>query len=300
MTALRVGRLSFAALLAAILAGCSLVQLAYNNADQWLLSEANRYLELTDQQRQQLRLALRQRLDQHRAQELSGFVGFFSEAERAAADGLSRDEVESLMNRLRQLAETSVAGTIPPIADVLAGLTPDQVDHLRATLADDDRRYRKRYVQSAAQRRVERRTRFTVGAIEHWTGDLNAAQQTLVSRQIGAWPDLAEEWGRYRAARTDGLVELLRNGPAAATLEHYLVSRWLAYDGRSPALQAGVATVRDRIVDLLVAVDASLTAEQRAAFLAKLRHYRDELADLLPSRRGALAAAVASPAEVVD
>lgn len=297
---MRVGRLLLAALVATGLVGCSLVQLAYNHVDQWLLREADRYVELTDPQRQRLRAALRERLEQHRATELAGFVDFFAEAERAAADGLARDEAESLMIRLQQLVETSVAGTIPPIADVLAGLAPEQVDHLQATLADDDRRYRKRYVQPAAQRRVEKRTRFTVGAIEHWTGDLNAAQLGLVSQEIGAWPDLSAEWSAYRTDRTDGLIELLRSNPAPAMVERYLISRWLTHDGRSPALQAGVATVRGGLVDLLVAVDASLTTQQRAAFLAKLRHYRDELADLLPSRRGALAAAVASPAEVVD
>jgi hypothetical protein len=179
-------------------------------------------------------------------------------------------------------------------------LAPDQFDHLRVALADDDRRYRKRYVRPAAQRRVEKRTKFTVGAIEHWTGDLNPAQQQLVSRQVGAWPDLSEEWSRYRTARTDGLIELLRSSPLPATVERYLISRWLAHDGRSPALRAGVATVRDGVVDLLAAVDASLTAEQRAALLAKLRHYRDELAELLPSRGGALAAATVSPAGVLD
>jgi len=293
-------RLSLAALLGAVLVGCSLVQLAYNNADQWLLREANRYLDLTDQQRQQLRLALRQRLEQHRARELAGFVEFFDDAERAAADGLARDEVETLMTRLQQLAETSIGGTVRPIADVLAGLAPDQFDHLKVALADDDRRYRKRYVKPAAQRRVEKRTKFAIGAIEHWTGDLNPAQQKLVSRQVGGWPDLSEEWSRYRTARSDGLVELLRSKPPSATVERYLISRWLTHDGRGSALQAGVATVRDGIVELLVAVDASLTAEQRAALLAKLRHYRDELAGLLPSRGRALAAATVSPAVALD
>jgi hypothetical protein len=297
---LRFGRLSLAALLAAFVAGCSLVQLAYNHADQWLLREADRYLELTDPQRQRLRAALRERLEQHRATELAGFVDFFAEAERAASDGLGRDEVATLMTRLQRLAEASVGGTIPPIADVLAGLAPDQIDHLRTVLADDDRRYRKRYVKPAAQRRVEKRTKFTVGAIEHWTGELDSAQQQLVSRQIAAWPDLSEDWSRYRTARSDGLIELLRNRPEPAMVERYLTSRWLAHGGRSPALQGGVTTVRDGIVDLLVAVDASLTAEQRARLLAKLRHYREELGDLLPSRRGALAAATASPVEVVD
>lgn len=297
---LRPGRLLFAAFLAALLVGCSLVQLAYNHADQWVLREADRYLELTDLQRQQLRVTLRHRLEAHRGQELAGYVDFLAQAERAAADGLDAGEVESLMTRLQRLAEATVAGTIPPIAAVLAELGPNQVDHLMATLAEDDRRYRKRYVQPTAQRRVEKRTKVVVGALEHWTGDLNAAQLETVSRRVEAWPDLADEWNRYRLARSSGLIELLHDRPGPATVERYLVSRWLAHEGRSPALEAGVAAARRGIVDLVVAVDASLTPPQRAAFLAKIRDYRDELADMLPSRRGAVAAAGVPAAATVD
>jgi hypothetical protein len=286
---LKAGRLLLPALVAALLVGCSLVQLAYNHADQWVLREADRYLSLRDGQRQQLKAALRERLERHRVEELSDFVDFLDQVERAAVDRLAAAEVEALMVRLEGLVETTLAGTVPPIAAVLATLEPDQLDHLRATLADDDRRYRKRYVQPAAERRVAKRTKAAVRALEHWTGELSAGQRERVGELVSGWPDLADEFLGYRKARTAGLVALLEGRPGADAIGRYLVARWLLYEGRNPRLVEGAAVLRAGIADLIVTVDAALTPEQRAAFLGRVRDYRDELASLLPSPRPALA-----------
>lgn len=292
----RFGRLGLPALLAALLVGCSLVGMAYNSADRWLLHQADSYLDLRDGQREQLRSALRQRLAEHRAGELADYVDFLDRVNRAAGDGLDAVEVDTLAGRLQELVRTTFAGTLPAIAGVLATLEPAQVDHLRARLEDDDRGYRKGAVQPTAQTRAERRTKTAVRALEHWTGELTAPQRARVSELTRTWPDLAGEWHAYRTARTSGLIGLLRSRPAAAAIERYLASRWLLQDWRDAGLGSGAAALRRGIVDLIVEVDGSLTATQRAAFLKRVRAYRDDLAGVLPSRRPAIADARAAEA----
>jgi hypothetical protein len=289
LTARRLGRFGVAALLAAVLVGCSLIGMAYSNADQWLLYQAGHYLDLRDGQREQLGKALRERLAEHRTRELADYVDFLDRVQRAAADGLDTAEVEPLVTRLEGLVRTTVAGTLPAIADVLAKLQPDQIDHLKAALDEDDRRYRKGSVQPTAQRRADRQVKTAVSALEFWTGDLSEAQRARVVALVRTWPDMAGEWHVYRTARTAGLAELLRGRPGSAAIQRYLASRWLAHDDRSDALAAGATALRRGIVDLIVAVDGSLTAGQRAAFLKRVRGYRDELAAQLPARGPAMA-----------
>jgi len=86
LSARRIGRLGVVALLAAVLIGCSLIGIAYSNADQWLLYQAGHYLDLRDGQREQLGKALRERLAEHRARELGDYVDFLDRVQRAAAD----------------------------------------------------------------------------------------------------------------------------------------------------------------------------------------------------------------------
>ena len=135
-----------------------------------------------------------------------------------------------------------------------------------------------------------------MGALEFWTGDLTEAQRARVAAVVRTWPDVAGEWHAYRAARTAGLVELLRGRPGATAIERYLASRWLAHDGRSETLATGATGLRQGIVELIVAVDGTLSSAQRAAFLERVRGYRDELAAQLPTRGPAMASARAAEA----
>ena len=289
VTPRQLGRLGIAALLAAVLVGCSLIGIAYNNADQWLLYQADTYLDLQDKQREQLATALRGRLAEHRTQELADYVDFLDRVQRAAADGLETSEVEALTSRFEGLVRTTVAKTLPAIADVLAKLHPDQIDHLKAELEEGDRRYRKGSVQRAAQRRVDRQIKTAVGALEFWTGDLTEAQRARVAAVVRTWPDVSGEWDTYRTARTAGLVELLRSRPGSAKIQRYLASRWLEHEGRSDDLATAATGLRRGIAELIVAVDGTLSSAQRAAFLKRVRGYRDELAAQLPTRGAAMA-----------
>ena len=276
-------RLGLATFCAALLIGCSLLGVAYKQADRWLLHEADDYLDLSDDQREPLRAVLRQRLEVHRTRELAGYVDFLDRAHAAAGDGLDAAEVDSLATQLQGLVQTTLAGTLPAIAGVLAALEPGQVAHLQARLEADDQRFRKRSVVATVQRRADRQTKTTVGAIEHWTGDLSTAQRERVAKRVRAWPPVAADWHAYRVARTAGLIELLRGSAEPSTVERYLASRWVAHDGRSAALESGVAGLRRGILDLIVEVDGSLTGVQRTALLRRIRRYRDEFAALVPS-----------------
>ncbi len=199
------------ALLAAVLVSCSLIGIAYSNADQWLLYQAGHYLDLRDGQREQLGKALGERLAEHRTRELADYVDFLDRVQRAAADGLDAAEVEPLVTRLEGLARTTVAGTLPAMADVLAKLQPDQIDHLKVALEEDDRRYRKGSVQPTAQRRVDRQVKRAVGALEFWTGDLSEAQRARVvalvrtlagrGRRVARVPGRAHRRARRAPAR---------------------------------------------------------------------------------------------------
>jgi hypothetical protein len=282
-------RLVAAGLLAAWLAGCSLVGIAYDNADRWLLGQADAYLALRDDQRQSLRIALRQRLAEHRARELPSFVAFLDRVQRAAADGLDHAEVDGLATELQGLVRATAAGTLPALAAVLASLDDGQVEHLRQRLEEDDERFRKGSVVPAAERRAGRRAKTAVRSLEHWTGDLRADQRARVAELTRAWPDAAAQWYDYRTARTAGLVELLRARPDAGAVQAYLAARWVAHDWRNPGLGESASALRRGVVDLIVAVDGSLSAGQRAAFLERVRGYRDDLADLLPAPRPAVA-----------
>jgi hypothetical protein len=151
-----------------LLGACSAVQLAYNNADWWLLRTADDYLDLNAEQRQVLRTGLAARLDQHRRQELSSYVSFFDRAARATEQGLTRPEAEARVAELEAHLRTTVADTVPVFALVLAGLSKDRREHLARRMDERNRDFRKTHLQLQEYRdaRLQARAERSLNRIE--------------------------------------------------------------------------------------------------------------------------------------
>lgn len=291
-------RLAVAAAVLALVGGCSLVGVAYENSDLWLLHAAEDYVPLRPAQREQLKLALRARLEQHRTRELPRYVELLDRAQLAAADGLTTAEVESLLDRLQALAGELVRGTAPPVAAVLADLDDTQRAHLAGRLRAGNQDYDDDYVRPPPAKRLAKRAKAAGKQLAHWTGELTQAQREQVGEITRAWPDVAGRWLAYRTSRSDGLVTLLKRRAGAAEIEDFLVSRWVRHEGQPPDLERDVAATRRGIVALIVALDGSLSPAQRKALLARIAGYRADLAALLPRGVSAVAAAGA-PATAV-
>jgi hypothetical protein len=285
-----VWRLALASALLLLLGGCSLVGLAYQHADLWLLHQAESFVPLRPAQRARLEAALRDRLAQHRARELPAYVALLDRAQAAAADGLTTAEVESLLSRVQALAADLVRGTAPAIAVVLADLDEAQRARLTERLRAGDADYAADYVLPGAEKRSARRAKTARRQLAHWTGDLTAAQRERVVELTRAWPDVADRWHAYRVSRTDGLLALLQGRAGAAEIERYLVSRWVRHEGQPADLARDVAATRTGMIGLIVALDGSLSPTQRKALLDRLRAYRSDLAALLPHDVPAVAA----------
>jgi hypothetical protein len=266
----------------ALLAACSTVQLAYNNADWWLLQIADDYLDLNGEQRQRLRTALATRLDQHRRQELEGYVSFFDRAARAAEQGLTRPEAEALVAELEANLQTTVAGTIPVFAPVMAGLSKDQREHLAQRMDEENRKFRETHLQEDRDARLQARAERSLGRIERWTGRLSRRQQQRVIGIIRGWPDAAADWYAYRIAQEQGLLRLLGDGVEAEQITVYLRDWWVEQARQPPALRRAVRQTREGLVGLLLALDASLTPKQREHLVREAIHYHDALRELLP------------------
>jgi len=270
------------ALACSLLAACNAVQLAYNNADWWLLRTADDYLDLNGEQIQVLRTGLAARLNQHRRQELDSYVSFFDRAARAAERGLTRREAEALVAELEANLQTTVANTIPVFAPVMAGLSEDQREHLARRINERNRDFRKAHLQEDRNARLQARAERSLNRIEHWTGRLSRSQQQLVIDISCGWPDAAADWYAYREAQQQGLSRLLSNGAEAKQITAYLRGWWVDQAGQPPALRLAVQQTREGLIGLLLALDASLTPEQREHSIRQATHYRDALRGLLP------------------
>jgi hypothetical protein len=286
--------LAVAALLAAALltTSCSLTKLAYSNAPfayanamPMLAWMAGDYVDLSGEQKDSLRKRLKKAFAWHRAQELPEYRRFLeSIAEKSAAGAFSVDDARAAYGDLRAYYHRTVERVIPDIADLLLQLDAAQVAQLeRKFVADNGKLVRASVKDSPEERRDNRVARF-IGNIEEFTGTLSPSQRELVGERLKLGEDLAAERLADRRYRQGETLAMIR---AMASREQMIegLKRLLLDTGewRRPAYQAKMRENDERMFELVAALSATLTAEQRSNLQDRLRGFIRDIAELTTS-----------------
>jgi len=269
-------RLVFALCALALLAGCSGTRLAYNNADSVLRWMALDYFDLGDAQEEDLRARVTRFHAWHRAEELPRYGKLSQIAADKLAGGIARQDLiwawDQVMARYRHMAGRAA----PDLAAVLVTLTPEQLAHLERSFAESNRKFTKKFLGGSPDEQRLRRDRRNLEMLQDWYGDLSAAQEAQFRRASAELPLLYELRLKNRQRRQREFVELLRarrNGADLATgLQHWLRD-WEA--GANADYMRLSREYRARYMDLLIELDRSLSAAQRAHAVTRLREYAE-------------------------
>ncbi len=270
-------------LLAALgLGGCSAVRIAYQGADVAVRHYADDYLDLDSEQLAAWQPQLDQALARHRSEELPYLARFFEDALAGVNRGLDRTRVECLEEQFLTLYRRQARWVVDLAAPLLATAGPSQVRRLEA-------RFREAWAEAAdlsaaaVARRERKRAQRYGDAASWWIGGLSEAQTALVRSTTAAMPDTAGAWSAYRRSRQEGLLRLVQRGADTSEIQSYL-SDWLV-DHRDlpPSLGEAVVALREGITRLLLGLDQSLSAAQRAQFQRRLRGLRDDFLALQPT-----------------
>lgn len=289
MTRRGLAALAVAAFLAA---SCSLTKLAYSNAPfayanampmlAWIAGD---YVDLSGEQKDSLRKRLKKAFAWHRAQELPEYRRFLeSIAEKSAAGAISADDARAADRDLRAYYHRTVERVIPDIADLLLQLDADQVEQLeRKFAADNDKLVRESVKDSPEERRDNRVARF-VGNIEEFTGTLSPSQRGLVGERLKLAEDLTAERladRRYQQGETLAMIRARASREQMiAGLKRLLLD---TEEWRRPAYQAKLRERDSRMFDLLAALFATLTTEQRGNLQDRLRGLIRDISTLIAS-----------------
>ena len=269
--------LAILALLAA--GGCSRVSLVYNTADYFIEEYAEDYLETNNAQMSAWRPTLATALSRHRREELPYLAAFFDGFHQAVRVGLEPPAVECLVDDFQEIYRRHFRLGSDLAAPLLADLTPAQVDALERRFAEDAAEDAAKSGKRVERRKRKRAERWAESA-EWWIGPPSQEQLAIIREQTAAMPDTAEAWVAYRSAKQAGLVRLLRSGAEEQEIRRYL-GDWLAdFSDLPPPLRDAGREMRERVAELLVRLDRTLSKSQRERFAHRLAELRDEFMDL--------------------
>jgi len=254
-------------------------RLAYDNGDAALLVMAERYLDLEGEQGERARGVVQRFHAWHRRTELPRYVALLDGAADRVGRGLTSDDVEwgiqSLRTRYTDLVEAAVQQSVP----LLDTLDSENIAALERRFATDDRKRVRETLSGDAAKRERARVAAILRRLEEWTGSLSGGQEEVVRRFVWATADPPRQAHEHRSRKQRELVALFQRGAGAANgpMAERLRSFFLAWEAEGSAERR---EYHAHFVELILELERTLTASQRAHLIERLRRYAEDCRQL--------------------
>ncbi len=215
-----------------ILAGCGMIDIAYNNGSTLVANEIDNAFDLSEAQNNQLDSRLDQFFEWHRKEELIRYQQLLDQAALATANGITAAEFMDLNKGIRLAWQRSLEKAIDNLGDLAVTLTPQQIENYQQYHRESLEKFDDYLQKSTQQREIFRVTR-DYDRLEDWFGDFDEFQQSKIAARLQQLPDIYEPWLRFREARQRALIGILNNassnGISSAELKTILLDPTTEY-----------------------------------------------------------------------
>jgi len=177
-----------------ILTGCSAIRLGYNKlpeiASWWLDS----YIDFTDSQGPQAKVALQKLQTWHRKEELPAIAERLVQAQTLAPQNITPEQACKVWEGAQVRIESIIQESSRLAAPVVSQLSAKQLKHLEKEWASRNEDWKKNWLQGNPDTRIKKRVDIAAERFNSFYGDLNTEQRQLLKQQFlqSAW---TPEWG---------------------------------------------------------------------------------------------------------
>jgi len=283
MCAHRALRAALAGLVLVALAACSATQMVYDNGATLLRWRATSYLDVHGAQAQDLDRRIERFLAWHRSTALPQYAALAEACARRIERGLTRADLEWGYDALRVQLDHGLRAAAREVAPMLDTLTPAQIAHLAQRIEEDNEKFAQEQLNAEEATRRERRMERNLTRLEEWMGTLDTKQRAVVRRYTETAPLIGTLRAQDRRRRQAELLDIVRTRTAQRRL-----AGWAAgWDqGRTPAYAQAARANLEAYFDMLLAIDRTLSAEQRAATVARFRRFAQDFQQLAQAQSG--------------
>jgi hypothetical protein len=273
-------------LCALVTTGCT-TAFFYNRLDTFAGWYFESLVSLNDVQRTELRGWLERTLAWHRRSELSRYATFVSDMSATVEKPGTQESYDEARLRFQGLIDDLIQKTAPEASELLTHLSPAQIDELLDNLAEKARESTEESAEAVAddEWRPEQ-VKSIARQVKRWTGSITPQQKQLIAVHIAEIEPTYAEWAESQEAWRDAL----RGALLAPSLEETddtsdRVLGLLEDPNRhwTDAYSAKVTRNRGRYQQMLMELDASLSAQQREHLKSQLLKLSRQLTRLAQS-----------------
>jgi len=271
------------------LAGCgAALRVAYNQGDVAVRLAAHEYFDLHGEQSELLKAQLKVFHAWHRTEELPKYADLLDGAAKRVQNGLAREDVRWAVAGLRERTRVLTEQAVDDAGPVLVMLDADNIVALEKKLAANNARFAKDYLSGDERRNEKNRVKRMQENFEDWLDDLSDEQEAMIAAYVQASSRVTTVMFDDRKRRQREFVELLkanRGSPEITPKLRVFLTDWEAQ--RAPEYAKLARDQEERLTDLLLAMDKTLTPKQRQHAVDRLEFYAKEFLILASQGRGA-------------
>jgi hypothetical protein len=264
--------LACAALVAVALAlsGCNKLKLGYEYADWLVIYSVEDNFDLDRTQRGHLKEDVDAYFLWHRAQMLPAYADFLTYVADSVRNGLRPAEIDTGYNRYRVLYKRTLEPVAEKSVNLLAALTPEQVDAWLEKQRKKNQKLRKDF-SGSVEEKLDHRYHKIVDEMEDWTGRLSKEQKNKIKVLNATMPWNGTLWLDMREKVQEHLAELLKKKAPQEELRSYLTTYFLETDSlRSEEYRVKNKEFETRLRTLIYVIHNLLTPEQKRHFIQQV------------------------------
>ena len=272
-----------------LLAGCSAVRLAYNQAPHLMYWWLDGYVDFDAEQGDRARDALTDWFAWHRATQLTDYAALLAAAREQILHDVTPTDVCQWADELRKRIETGYEQGVPLLAELVHTLKPQQVQHVERRYRKADEEFRDEFLQATRAEQIEESNKRARSRAELIYGRLDDTQRALLEQGIAESPFDPQRWLVERQLRQREIVETLRTlqSEHADTARIEAALRLFAAHAATsprPAYREYQQRLFDHNCQLIARLHNSTTNEQRRRGADQLKAWEDDLRALAGQR----------------
>lgn len=280
----RATRLLFGLGLLALVAACSsFTRFGYNQADHLAAWFVNDYFDLDHLQKEEFQKHFARIYAWHRHDQLPEYATFMQTAKGRLQKGVTREDVLWFMEGIRTRTRAATRQAAPDTATFLATLTPAQIENMKRHWEKDNKKYAKEHkLGGSVEERYEADAKRLNKHIRDWLTPLNSEQEQRVVALIRELPEMHQINYADRLRRQKAFLELLSHRTEDRERFTQRVTEFIVNweRGRTAEYQKRLDAWWQKRADMFVALDRTLSAQQRTAAVDRLQGYASDFSQL--------------------
>ena len=283
-----IARVASGVALAALLGGCAMVRVTYDNAEPLVRYTARDYFDLNEKQNDQFRKRLLRFHDWHRANELPHYARLLRTAAQRGEKGITREDEAWAAAQMRARYRVLIVKTVDEASPILVMLSPAQIKELEKRLAKANEKFEREFLPAGEDKRSRAQAKRLLKRFKDWTGTLSDRQEERIERFVKAQMHTAQMRFENRRRWQREAVALLRQVRTPEELAARLADIFVQpANHRPPEYVRALAAWESDLTDLILDIERTLAPEQRAHFLRRMGRYAEDFEAL--SAEGAIA-----------